>query len=326
MIRTMSSRASALSAVVLLALPGPTVLGLGPAGEDTASPPPAGVYDEKADAGADVAAALARAGQQHKRVLLVFGANWCPWCLKLHNLFESNRQIARLLLYEYETVLVDIGRMNKHLDLARRYGADLRKAGVPFLTVLDAAGKTLVNQETGSLEAGDHHDPDKVKAFLTRWKTEPPDAKTAYSHALARAAREDKRVLVSFSAPWCTWCRRFEAFMVRRDIAVVMDRAYVWLNVDTERMPRAKELDQSIRGKGGYPWFAVQDASGKTLMTSEGAQGNVGYPVEPHEIAHFVEVIRRTAVRAEATEISTIEQALQDVAAQIKAARAVPDR
>ena len=41
--------------------------------------------------------------------------------------------------------------------------------GLPVIVVLDADGKTLVTQDTGKLEEGDHHDPAKVLAFLNQW-------------------------------------------------------------------------------------------------------------------------------------------------------------
>ena len=42
--------------------------------------------------------------------------------------------------------------------------------GLPVLVVLDSDGKRLTIQETGQLEAGNHHDPAKVLAFLEKWK------------------------------------------------------------------------------------------------------------------------------------------------------------
>jgi uncharacterized protein YyaL (SSP411 family) len=39
---------------------------------------------------------LALAGKDGKRVLLQFGANWCPWCHKLHSLFDTDKDIAAL--------------------------------------------------------------------------------------------------------------------------------------------------------------------------------------------------------------------------------------
>lgn len=56
------------------------------------------------------------------------------------------------MLYEYDVVLLDVGRFDKNLDLAAKYGADI-KSGVPYITILDSTGKLVVNQETGSLES-----------------------------------------------------------------------------------------------------------------------------------------------------------------------------
>ncbi|MFQ5806738.1 MAG: thioredoxin, partial [Phycisphaerae bacterium] len=57
------------------------------------------------------------------------------------------------------------------------------------------------------------------------------------------------------------------------------------------------------------------------LATADGPKGNVGFPVEPHEIAHFMDVLKKTARRITADDLRKIEQALNDSAAKIKAAR-----
>src|SRR5262245_923438 len=62
---------------------------------------PADIYDVKADAKAEVAAALARAARENKRVLVMFGGNWCGWCHKLHAVFRENDDIRTLLRNEY---------------------------------------------------------------------------------------------------------------------------------------------------------------------------------------------------------------------------------
>ncbi|MCI0588218.1 MAG: thioredoxin family protein [Planctomycetes bacterium] len=163
---------------------------------------PAPIYDESADAKKQIEAALARAKEENKRVLLVFGANWCGWCRKLDDLFKKNPEIARVLLYEYEKVLVDVGRFDKNEALAADLGAPVRQNGIPFLTVLDAEGKPLANQETSSLEAGSAHDPAKVKTFLEKWAAPPLDAEKVLAEAVARAGKEGKRVFLRFGAPW----------------------------------------------------------------------------------------------------------------------------
>jgi thiol:disulfide interchange protein len=281
------------------------------------------VFDEQADANDDIAAALIRAKRDNQRVLLVFGANWCGWCRKLDGLFQENREIARTLLYEYELVKIDVGRWDKNLDVARRYGVDLKKAGVPYLTVLNPDGKVLANQETGALEAGDHHDPAKVQAFLQQWKAQSLDAQQVLKDALAQAARQDQHVFLHFGAPWCGWCRRLEEFLARPEIAKIMDRDFLDVKIDTERMTHGKDVEKQFRpkGGGGIPWFAVLDAQGNVLATADGPKGNVGFPVEPHEIAHFMDVLKKTTRHMSSRDLGEIEHALIESAAKIKGGR-----
>ena len=92
---------------------------------------------------AQIAEAVARAKRKNKRVLIQWGANWCGWCHLLHGTFNENPEVARKLLYEYDVVLVDIGKWDKNLELAEKYGADFKNNGVPYLTILDADGKVL---------------------------------------------------------------------------------------------------------------------------------------------------------------------------------------
>jgi len=199
--RSLRSATAGLAAL-FLALSAPPARSQEPApspkGEKQAAP----VYDEKADARALLDGALARAKRENKRALLVFGANWWGWCRKLDELVKGDPEIGRLLRYEYEVVRVDVGRFDKNEDLAADLGAAVRQHGIPFLTVLDAEGKPLVNQETSSLEQGAGHDPAKVKAFLGKWAAPPLDAEKVVADARARAEKEGKKVFLRFGAPW----------------------------------------------------------------------------------------------------------------------------
>jgi thiol:disulfide interchange protein len=125
------------------------------------------IYDESADGSKQVAQALALAKKEHKNVLLQFGANWCGWCHRLHGLFESNKAIVEKLKQDYVVVMIDVNEEhNKETNL--KYGHPTQ-FGLPVIVVLDAEGKQLTTQDTGKLEEGDHHDPEKVMAFLKAW-------------------------------------------------------------------------------------------------------------------------------------------------------------
>ena len=69
---------------------------------------------------------------------------------------------------------------------------------------------------------------------------------------------------------------------------------------------------------GGMPWMVILDGSGKELVTSVGPQGNVGCPVEPFEIEHFVEMIKQTS-DANEEQLKAISDALTANSKKIKA-------
>jgi quinoprotein glucose dehydrogenase len=124
------------------------------------------IYNEKADAKADIAAALEVARREHKHVLLKFGGNWCSWCYKLHDVFHQNAEVAAVLDRSFVVVLVDVNSNRKLFD---KYAPDEKHPGFPYLVVLDPDGKILKDENTSELEDGPKHDPAKVKAFLVRW-------------------------------------------------------------------------------------------------------------------------------------------------------------
>jgi|ERR1043166_4404652 thiol:disulfide interchange protein len=125
------------------------------------------IYDESSNGAKQIADALVMAKKEHKHVLLQFGANWCGWCHLLHKLFETDNGIAEKLKSDYVVVMIDVNKgHNQEIDT--RYGHPT-KFGLPVIVVLDADGKQLTTQDTGKLEEGDHHNPEKVMAFLKEW-------------------------------------------------------------------------------------------------------------------------------------------------------------
>jgi thioredoxin 1 len=131
----------------------------------------AAVYDEKADAPAEVAAAVARAAKDHKRVIVDFGGNWCGDCLALDRNLHLPEN-APLLKDGFLLVHADIGRFDKNVDLAARYGVPLKK-GVPALVVLDEKGAVVYAQKNGEFEDMRRQNPADVNAFLKKWRPAP---------------------------------------------------------------------------------------------------------------------------------------------------------
>ena len=129
---------------------------------------PRHIYDETADAHADVRNALSTAAREHKRVILDFGGNWCGDCQILDIYFHQQPNDV-LLNANYVLVDIDIGRYDHNTDLATQYDVPLKR-GVPALAVLDSHGKLLFSQENKEFENMRNMKPEDVTAFLNKWK------------------------------------------------------------------------------------------------------------------------------------------------------------
>ena len=280
------------------------------------------VYDESADAHKQLEAALKSARKENRRVLIQWGANWCGWCIKLHDTMNADKELARKLLYEYEILHIDIGKWDKHFDLAEKFGVDLKANGVPYLTILDADGNVLANQETSSLEAegyefggpGPSHDARKVKDFLTRHQAPYLEAEDLLKESLAVAKEEEKTVLLHFGAPWCGWCHKFEAWLALPEVEKALAKDFVLLKIDTDRAHGGKEMLQHYakRDNTGIPWFVLLDAGGEVIATSDDASGqNIGCPATEEEIAHFRAILTKSAKRLTKDDIEKITALLK---------------
>jgi thioredoxin-related protein len=139
------------------------------------------LYDESADGSKQIAEALSTATAEHKHVLLIFGANDCGWCHRLHSFFQTDTNVATELRSSFVVVLIDTktdwhtpntGKIeNWHNGLLLTKYSPVYQ-GEPFLVILDAEGKQLTTQDdgnTGKLEEGKNYSHDKVMAFLTKW-------------------------------------------------------------------------------------------------------------------------------------------------------------
>ncbi len=129
--------------------------------------PPQHPYDETADAKAKVAEARARARREGKLLLIDLGGNWCPDCRILAGLMERP-ELAAFVEAHYVVVFVDVGHMDKNLEIPGRYGVKA-VTGVPSLLVIDRQDR-LVNQgHTTALDDARHMTPQAMADYLARW-------------------------------------------------------------------------------------------------------------------------------------------------------------
>ena len=124
------------------------------------------LYSETANPTADIAAALAQARREHKRVLLDFGGNWCGDCQVLYFYYHQPPN-ADIIAKHYIIVYIDIGHMDKNVDVARKYHVPIAH-GVPALGIIDAHGTVLYAESPKEFE---RPTAEAVTALLNRWKS-----------------------------------------------------------------------------------------------------------------------------------------------------------
>ncbi len=207
--------------------------------------------------------------------------------------------------------------MNKNQELAKQFGAAVGD-GIPYLTILDGDSKVLTNQradpfQTKSDSGQKALDAKKLLEFLTKHEAKPLVAAKVLQEGLDQAAKSNRLVFLHFGAPGCGWCHRLDDWLALPDVSATLSKEFVDVRIDIDRMEGGKEILERYNssGKGGIPWFAFLDAKGKALVTSDGPNGNIGFPYQDGEIVHFVKMLDTTKRHLSPSEIERIGQSLK---------------
>ena len=126
------------------------------------------LYPADADARKEIEDTLKQAVTEKKRVLLVFGANWCYDCHVLDRALHEG-PAGKVVKESFLLVHVDIGEANKNLDLTKKYKVPLDK-GVPAVAILGSDGDLLYSSGDGEFEAARKMMKKDLVAFLQQWK------------------------------------------------------------------------------------------------------------------------------------------------------------
>jgi thiol-disulfide isomerase/thioredoxin len=150
--------AAALTAGSLTAAPAPKV--------DLPTPLPT-PYDATADADKQVAAAAAKAKAAGKLLLIDLGGNWCGDCRVLAGIMRLP-EVAAFVDKHYVVVTVDVGHMNKNLQIPHKYGVATVE-GVPAILVVDRHGKLRDTGHVAALADARSMNPQALADWLAQW-------------------------------------------------------------------------------------------------------------------------------------------------------------
>ncbi len=126
-------------------------------------------FDPDRDANADVATAAARAKAQDKLLLIDLGGNWCPDCRILAGIMELPEMKAFLAAH-YVMVTVDIGRLDKNLQIPARYGVTEGLGAAPAVLIVDPKTNTLIDRGHILLfDDAQSNAPQVIADWLAKW-------------------------------------------------------------------------------------------------------------------------------------------------------------
>jgi thiol-disulfide isomerase/thioredoxin len=99
-----------------------------------------------------MAQAKARAGAEHKKIMLVFSASWCGPCREYEG-FLQDPQIRPIMDKSFVTARLDVGERAGDTKHSNSPGGEAKMtelaggsgAGYPFIVLMDEQGKVIVN-------------------------------------------------------------------------------------------------------------------------------------------------------------------------------------
>jgi thioredoxin-related protein len=131
-------------------------------------------YNENQDPRADLEKAITQAQHENKNILVQFGGNWCPWCMRFHALVTTLPKTDSIMKASYIYLLINVPREKdkRDYDLFLQFGNPDR-FGFPVFVILDKNGKRLNTQDSDAFEYPNPkiqgYDTAKVERFLSLW-------------------------------------------------------------------------------------------------------------------------------------------------------------
>lgn len=109
-------------------------------------------------------AALKKSKSENKKLIVLFGASWCPDCRAL-DVILSEKEPSKLLQSQFIVLKIDVGRFDKNLELNEKLGSPIDK-GIPALVVLKPNGEIQTSTKGGEFSNASKMSKEQVLQYL----------------------------------------------------------------------------------------------------------------------------------------------------------------
>lgn len=117
------------------------------------------------------------------------------------------------------------------------------------------------------------------------------DAHVEVRDALARAAREHKRVILDFGGNWCGDCKVLDIYFHKEPNASLLASNFVLVDVNIGRYDKNLDLAQryDVPLKKGVPALAVLDGRGHLLYSQRQGEFEAMRHMDPGSVTQFLD-------------------------------------
>ncbi|GBR50525.1 protein disulfide isomerase [Neokomagataea thailandica NBRC 106555] len=133
---------------------------------ETSAAPIAAPYPDSSLASVQVKEAFATAKKTGRKVLLDFGANWCPDCRMLAGVFALP-DAQGWLESQFVIVPVNVDRFTHNMDIALKYGVKVK--AIPTVILLTPEGRPLNGDASLALGNARSMSPQATLDLISSW-------------------------------------------------------------------------------------------------------------------------------------------------------------
>jgi thioredoxin-related protein len=127
------------------------------------------LYNPNANAATDLNAAIVKAKNENKFVLIQAGGNWCSWCIEFARFAKADTKIDSVIHASFVWYHLNYSKENENKAMFAKLGYPQR-FGFPTFIILNGKGERLHTQNSEYLEDGKKsYDQQKVQSFLEMW-------------------------------------------------------------------------------------------------------------------------------------------------------------
>jgi len=92
-------------------------------------------------------------------------------------------------------------------------------------------------------------------------------------NAIAKAQKENKRIILDVGGEWCGWCRLMDNYFIKNaELAKLRDENFIWLKINFSEENENTEFLAAYPAVMGYPHLFVLEKDGKFLHSQNTAE------------------------------------------------------